>query len=400
MTNSGQKNQSSALDTQQSLMPMDTKIFIAGAAGMVGSAIIRKLLCLGYTNLLGSYHTHKPDASLFSDAFDRAGMPRQLKLVQVDLTDQASVKRLFDQERPAHVFLAAARVGGIHANNTYPARFIYENLTIQGNIIHAAYKADVNRLLFLGSSCIYPKLAPQPMKEQHLLTGLLEPTNEPYAIAKIAGIKMCESYNRQYGTRFMAVMPTNLYGTNDNFDLNNSHVLPALIRKFHLARLAANGDREGIKKDEARFGPIPQDIKTSLGLTQSSALNPRNSVVIWGTGTPKREFLHVDDMADACVHIMNLNDETASRELLRHPKPCFVNIGAGVDGTIHELAEIVRDAIGFSGEIVYDQSKPDGTPQKLLDVSRLSDLGWRSEIDLKDGIQKTYEWYKKQLLNR
>ncbi|WP_319526429.1 GDP-L-fucose synthase [uncultured Desulfosarcina sp.] len=404
-------------------MPMDAKILIAGASGMVGSAIVRKLLVKGYTNLIGSYHSNVPTADFFSYENGDEGIQSQLKLISVDLTDQVAVKRLFDQERPAHVFLAAARVGGIQANNTFPARFIYENLTIQGNIIHAAYEASVDRLLFLGSSCIYPKLAPQPMKEDHLLTGLLEPTNEPYAIAKIAGIKMCESYNRQYGTRFMAVMPTNLYGTNDNFDLNNSHVLPALIRKFHLAKLAANGDWKGIEKDEARFGPIPQDIKTSFGIpesigsssqrhnTISSAKQSPNSslftdhrsqsvVTIWGTGTPRREFLHVDDMADACVHVMNLDEKTATRELLSYPKPCFVNVGAGVDGTIHELAETVRDAIGFPGEIVYDQSKPDGTPQKLLDVSRLSDLGWQSNIDLKDGIQKTYEWYEKQLLNR
>jgi GDP-L-fucose synthase len=316
----------------------------------------------------------------------------------VDLTDQAAVKQLFEQERPDNVFLAAARVGGIHANNTYPARFIYENLTIQGNIIHAAYESGVDRLLFLGSSCIYPKLAPQPMKEEHLLTGLLEPTNEPYAIAKIAGIKMCESYNRQYNTRFMAVMPTNLYGTNDNFDLNNSHVLPALIRKLHLAKLAANGNWEGIKKDEACFGSIPQDIKDALGLSPSPETGTHNAVVIWGTGMARREFLYVDDMADACVHVMNLDDETASRELLNYPEPCFVNVGAGIDCTVHEVAEMIRDVIGFSGKIVYDDSKPDGTPQKLLDVSRLSDLGWRSNIDLKDGIEKAYEWYGKQLL--
>jgi len=431
MTNSDQKTQSSALSTQHSPMPVEAKIFIAGAAGMVGSAIVRRLLAKGYTNLLGSYHSGIPDAGLFSDGHDNQEMPEGLRLVQVDLTDQAAVKRLFNEERPAHVFLAAARVGGIQANNTFPAQFIHENLTIQGNIIHAAYEAGVSRLLFLGSSCIYPKLAPQPMNEEHLLTGLLEPTNEPYAIAKIAGIKMCESYNRQYGTRFMAVMPTNLYGTNDNFDLNNSHVLPALIRKFHLAKLAANGDWEKIKKDETRFGPIPRDIKNSLGLTRPSApgpdlssgteatqhsvlstqdasqtdtdpssdLTPPSSVLIWGTGTPRREFLHVDDMADACVHVMNLNDETASGELLSYPKPCFVNIGAGTDCTIHELAEIVRDVVGFPGEIVYDPSKPDGTPRKLLDVSRLSRLGWQSNINLQDGIQNTYEWYEKQLLN-
>ena len=231
------------------------------------------------------------------------------------------------------------------------------------------------------------------MKESHLLTGLLELTNAPYAIAKIAGIKICESYNRQYGTRFMAVMPTNLYGPNDSFDLNRSHVLPALIRKFHLAKLAANRDWEEIKKDEARFGQLPADIKTSFGIPESDSSQP--VVTIWGTGTPRREFLHVYDMADACVHVMNLDDETVDRGLLNYPEPCFVNVGVGFDCTIKELADVVHDAIGFSGEVVYDESKPDGTPQKLLDVSRLSNMGWRSKIDLRAGTKMMYEWYLK-----
>lgn len=237
---------------------------------MVGSAIIRKLRALGHTNLIGSYLSQKPAAEKFLLNSNRKEIIAALRLVQIDLTRQAEVEAFFDQEKPDYVFIAAAKVGGILANKKYPAQFIHENLSIQTNLIHSAYLSGVKRLLFLGSSCIYPKLAPQPMKEEHLLTGLLEPTNEPYAIAKIAGIKMCESYNRQYGTRFMAVMPTNLYGTSDNFDLETSHVLPALIRKFHLAKLAANGDWEGIQKDEARFGPIPQDIKNSLGLVPSS----------------------------------------------------------------------------------------------------------------------------------
>jgi len=342
-------------------MKKNEKIFVAGAAGMVGSAIVRRLLAQGYENLVGSYHTHMPDAATFLE--DRTdGVVEGLRLVQVDLTDQSAVERFFAEERPAHVFLAAAKVGGIQANNTYPARFIYDNLVIQSHIIQAAFQTGVDRLLFLGSSCIYPKLAPQPMKEAHLLTGLLEPTNAPYAIAKIAGIKMCESFNRQYNTRFMAVMPTNLYGTNDNFDLQNSHVLPALIRKFHEAKAAGKAE-----------------------------------VVVWGTGTPRREFLHVDDMADACMFIMNLDPEVAADELLNYPKPCFVNVGTGIDCTIRELAEMVKDAVGFEGEIVFDTSKPDGTPQKLLDVSRLAGLGWRASISLEDGIRRTYRWYRQHI---
>ncbi len=340
-------------------MKNNAKIFVAGAAGMVGSALIRKLLALGYSNIVGSFHSSRPDASVFLMGDSHQGIPEGLKLAQLDLLDQTTVHRFFKNERPDYVFLAAAKVGGIHANNTYPAAFIHDNIVIQSNIIHSAYQNDATRLLFLGSSCIYPKLAPQPIQEAHLLTGLLEPTNEPYAIAKIAGIKMCESYNRQYGTQFMAVMPTNLYGTNDNFDLQSSHVLPALIRKFHEAKM-----------------------------------NGHDRVTVWGTGNPRREFLHVDDMADACVFVMNLDDTIAKKNLLNYPAPCFVNVGTGVDCTIGELATTIGDVVGFKGEIVFDTTKPDGTPQKLLDVSRMKELGWESSITLNKGIEITYEWFK------
>jgi GDP-L-fucose synthase len=316
---------------------------------------------LGYTNILGTYHSRMPDSTTFLQDANPADMPERLKLAQVDLTIQDAVNSFFAEEKPEYVFLAAARVGGIHANNTYPAQFIYENIAIQSNTIHAAYQTGVERLLFLGSSCIYPKLAPQPMKEEHLLTGLLEPTNEPYAIAKIAGIKMCEAYNRQYGTRYMAVMPTNLYGPNDNFDLDNAHVLPALIRKFHEAKVAG-----------------------------------KKEVVIWGTGTPKREFLHVDDMADACVFVMNLDEKKAADYFFNYPNPCFVNVGTGIDFTIVELAQHIQKILDFEGKIVLDPSKPDGTPRKLLDVSKLSHLGWQSTIGLKTGIESACAWYVKE----
>lgn len=333
-------------------MDKSDKIFIAGAAGMVGSAIVRNLAARDFTNLVGSYHSRRLDELEEVD----------IKLVQLDLKNQKAASDFFQAEKPSYVFLAAARVGGIHANNTYPAQFIYDNLVMQNNIIHSAYENKVKRLLFLGSSCIYPKQAPQPMKEEHLLTGLLEPTNEPYALAKIAGIKMCESYNRQYGTRFLAVMPTNLYGTNDNFDLENSHVLPALIRKFHEAKIS------GAKE-----------------------------VVIWGTGSPRREFLHVDDMADASVYIMNLKDETVDNHLANYPSPCFVNVGTGTDLTIKELALMVKEIVGFSGDLVFDTDKPDGTLRKLLNVNRLTRLGWTAEISIKQGIHSTYAWYKNSL---
>ena len=307
-------------------MNKSSRIYVAGHRGLVGSAICRRLDAEGFTHLL----TRRSD--------------------ELDLTRQAEVEAFFQREKPDYVFLSAAKVGGILANNTYPADFIYKNIMIQSNIIHASYANGVRKLLFLGSSCIYPKFAPQPMKEEYLLTGELEPTNEPYAVAKIAGIKMCQAYNSQYKTNFISVMPTNLYGPGDNFDLETSHVLPALIRKFH----------------EAKTG-------------QSS------SVTIWGTGTPKREFLYIDDLADACVFLMNNYDAAG-----------IVNIGVGDDISINELARLVKRIMGYAGEIVYDSSKPDGTPRKLLDVSRLNSLGWKAKISLEEGIARTYEWYVKE----
>ena len=339
-------------------MPREAKIFVAGAAGMVGSAIIRKLIDLGYTNIISSYHHKKPGASLYTMDPEEHTMPDGVILHPVDLASQAQVKKFFNEVKPKFVFMAAARVGGMYANNTYPASFIYENLTIQGNVIHAAYEARVERLLFLGSSCIYPRLSPQPMTEEHLLTGLLEPTNKPYAIAKIAGIKMCEAYNRQYNTRFIALTPTNLYGPNDNFDLENSHVVPALMRKLHDAKMSG-----------------------------------RKAVVIWGSGSPRREFLHVDDVAKAAVFVMNLNDKTVADEFLSYPRPCFVNVGSGIECTIWELTAKIRKAVNYEGEIVFDSSRLDGAPKKLLDDSRLAGLGWRHSIGLDQGIEQTYGWY-------
>ncbi len=343
-------------------MEKDSKLFVAGASGMVGSAIIRKLISIGHENIVGSYHSRRPEPEYLQFNQNAPMMPRQVRLLELDLTRQEKVERFFESEMPDYVFLAAARVGGIYANNTYPAQFIYENLSIQNNVIHSAYSAGVQRFLFLGSSCIYPQLAPQPMQEAYLLSGFLEPTNEPYAVAKIAGIKMCESYNRQYHTRFAAIMPTNLYGPNDDFDLENSHVLPALLRKFHDAKM------RGQKKVE-----------------------------IWGTGKPRREFLHVDDMADASVFVMNLDESTFCEHLLSYPKPCFLNVGSGVDCTILKLAETIKAVVGYEGEIGFDASKPDGAPQKLLDVSRLSRIGWKSKINLEEGIFDAYKWYLKYL---
>lgn len=307
-------------------MNPNSKIYIAGHRGMAGSAIHRNLNSRGYTNIITRTHS------------------------ELDLTNQQAVNNFFETQTPEYVFLAAAKVGGILANSTYPAEFIYENLMIEANVIHAAYTNGVKKLLFLGSSCIYPGLAPQPLKEEYLLTGELEITNEAYAVAKIAGIRMCKHYNQQYGTNFISVMPTNLYGPNDNYDLETSHVMAALIRKFHEARL-----------------------------------NNAPHVVVWGTGTPRREFLHVDDMADACVYLMENFDAPDIGE--------FVNIGLGVDVTIKELAELIGDIVGYNGEIVYDATKPDGTPQKLMDVSRLQELGWAARISLRDGIKQSYDWY-------
>ena len=348
-------------------MEKNAKVYVAGHKGLVGSAILRALEKSGYNNCVVR--------------------SRQ----ELDLTCQSSVERFFDEERPEYVFLAAAKVGGILANATYPADFIYQNLVIETNVIHAAYKYGAKKLLFLGSSCIYPRDCPQPMKEEYLLTGPLEPTNEPYAVAKIAGIKMCEAYNRQYGTKYISVMPTNLYGPNDNFDLETSHVLPALIRKFHLAKLAMQKDWEGIKKNEVIFGRIPDDFKRSLGLDPKTNLPLENSdnapeVVLWGTGSPRREFLYVDDLADACIYLMNNYDGSE-----------IVNIGVGKDITIRELAELIAKIVGYQGKIRFDTSKPDGTPRKLLDVSKLSSLGWQPTIGLEEGIKKTYGWFLSSL---
>lgn len=317
---------------------------------MVGSALVRALLAQGFENILGTIHRTAPDFGPEAEG--------RVRLERLDLLDQQAVRDFFDRERPNHVFLAAAKVGGIHANNTYPAEFIHDNLVIQTNVIHNAYLSGVDRLLFLGSSCIYPKHAPQPMKEEYLLTGPLEPTNEPYAIAKIAGIKMCESYNRQYGTKFVAVMPTNLYGPGDNYHPENSHVIPALIRRFHEAKVS------GAKE-----------------------------VVVWGTGNARREFLHVDDMADACLFVLGLEDAIFERELLAYPTPCFVNVGFGVDESIQDLAETLAQITGYTGKLIFDAKKPDGTPEKRLDVSRLAELGWKAVTNLENGTRDSYHWF-------
>lgn len=305
-------------------MEKDAKIYVAGHRGLVGSAIIRKLKKEGYTNLVCRTSS------------------------ELDLRRQEKVEKFFKEEKPEYVILAAAKVGGIQANNKYSAEFLYDNLMIESNVIEAAYQNDVKKLLFLGSSCIYPKFAEQPMKEDYLLSGKLESTNEGYAVAKITGIKLCEHYNKQYGTNFISAMPTNLYGPNDNFDLETSHVLPALIRKFHEAKV-----------------------------------NDEDEVVIWGTGKPRREFLNVEDLADALLFLMN-----------NYSGVQFVNIGVGKDISILELAELIKDIVGFEGEIVNDLSKPDGTPRKLLDVTRLNDLGWEAQISLEKGIKDTYQWFK------
>ncbi|MDO1448832.1 GDP-L-fucose synthase [Rhodocytophaga aerolata] len=308
-------------------MEKHAKIYVAGHRGMVGSAIVRKLQAEGYHNFVFR------------------------KSAELDLRNQEAVQTFFETEKPDYVFLAAAKVGGILANNIYRAEFLYDNLMIQNNVIHQSYVYGVKKLLFLGSSCIYPKLAPQPLKEDYLLTGLLEPTNEPYAIAKITGIKMCEAYRSQYGCNFISVMPTNLYGPNDNYDLNNSHVLPALIRKFHEAKI-----------------------------------NNQPSVEIWGTGSPKREFLHADDLADACYYLM-----------LNYNEPQLVNIGTGEDVTIKELALLIKDIVGYEGELTWNTSKPDGTPRKLMDVSKLKAAGWQYSIGLREGIERTYKEFAENM---
>ncbi|MDF2940371.1 MAG: GDP-fucose synthetase [Gammaproteobacteria bacterium] len=316
-------------------MNKNAKIFVAGHRGLVGSGIVRALEKQGYSNII--CRTRK----------------------ELDLTRQAEVEAFFDTERPDYVFLSAAKVGGIQANNIYPADFIQENLLIQTHVIEAAYQAQVKRLLFLGSSCIYPKFCPQPMKEEYLLTGPLEPTNRPYAIAKIAGIEQCWAYNRQYGTQYLAVMPTNLYGPNDNYDLQNSHVLPALIRKVHEARI-----------------------------------NNEPSITAWGTGSPRREFLYVDDMAEACVFLMNLDEASYKALLESKDQPPLINVGCGKDVSIKELLEVVKKVLGYQGEVKWDASKPDGTMQKLLDIGKIKALGWQPKVGLAEGIAIAYEQFK------
>ncbi|MFA6013590.1 MAG: GDP-L-fucose synthase [Gallionellaceae bacterium] len=312
-------------------MNFNSKIYVAGHRGLVGSALVRRLQAKGYTNLLTRTHA------------------------ELDLTEQAAVLDFFAAEKPEYVLLAAAKVGGIQANNTYRAEFIYQNLAIQTNVIHEAWRNNVARLLFLGSSCIYPKACPQPIKEDYLLTGELEPTNRPYALAKIAGIEMCWSYNRQYGTKYIAAMPTNQYGPNDNYDLNTSHVLPALLRKTHEAKL--RGDKE---------------------------------IMVWGTGTPKREFLYSEDMADACIFLLEQPEEKIS-SLFNAEQPPLVNIGCGEDLTIRELAEIISDVVDFKGNLIFDASKPDGTMRKVMDVSRINTLGWKQKVTLREGIELSYQ---------
>jgi GDP-L-fucose synthase len=315
-------------------MTPDSKIYVAGHRGLAGSALARRLKAKGYRNVFGRTHA------------------------ELDLVDGTAVERFFQQQRPEVVILAAAKVGGIMANNTYPAEFIHSNLAIQTNVIHQGWRAGVKKLLFLGSSCIYPRDCPQPMKEDYLLTGPLEPTNRPYAVAKIAGIEMCWSYNRQYGTRYLCAMPTNLYGPGDNYDLQTSHVLPALIRKFHEAK----------EKNEA-------------------------AVTVWGSGTPRREFLHADDMADACILLLEKEDLGVLEDIKRPP---LVNVGCGEDQTIAELAEKIREAVGAAVRIVYDRSKPDGTPQKLLDIGLIKSLGWQPRLSLAEGLRSTYEAFLKK----
>jgi len=360
-------------------MNPDSKIYVAGHNGLVGSAIVKNLQEKGYTNLITRTHA------------------------ELDLTDQQAVAKFFEQEKPEYVFLAAGKVGGIVANNTYRADFIYENSMIQNNIIHQSYKNKVKKMLFLGSTCIYPKDAPQPMSEDCLLTSPLEYTNEPYAISKIAGVKMCESYNLQYGTNFVSVMPTNLYGPNDSFDLEKSHVLPALIRKIHLGKALENNDWETIRNDLSKLPIEGVDGKASeeeilnilssygLGITKLGA-HPVVQVEIWGTGAPRREFLWSEDMADACVFLMenlDFKDIVESQEV----RNTHINIGAGEDISIKELAETIKEIVGFNGELYFNTDKPDGTMKKLTDVSKLHALGWKHTVELKDGLQKIYSLY-------
>jgi GDP-L-fucose synthase len=377
------------------VLPKSARIYVAGHRGMVGSAIVRCLQAQGYREPITRSHA------------------------ELDLTEQRAVNEFFGSRQLDAVFLAAARVGGIYANSAYAAEFIYQNLMIEANVIHAAFRAGIQRLLFLGSSCIYPKYAPQPMKEECLLAGPLEPTNSAYALAKIAGIRLCEAYNRQYDTHYRAVMPTNLYGPGDNFDLQTSHVLPALIRKCHLAKLAVGRDWGAIERDEQAFGTIPPDFRRNLKMiVDHRGPGSKARIPLWGTGTPRREFLHVDDLAAACVFVMQIPDDryddvlNCSAPIQRRGAPqeqpdgmdepeiswpvSHINLGSGTDLTIQQLAQIILEAVHFDGELDWDSTRPDGTPRKLLDVSRLARLGWKPAIDLHSGIRNTYRWYLEQ----
>lgn len=362
------------------MMKKDSKIYIAGHKGLVGSALLNNLKQKGYTNFV-------------LRTFE-----------ELDLTDQAAVHAFFSIEKPEYIFLAAAKVGGIMANNIYRGQFIFENLQIQNNIIHNAWVHGAKKLLFLGSSCIYPKNAPQPMREDHLLTGVLEYTNEPYAIAKIAGIKVCESYNLQYGTNYVSVMPTNLYGPNDNFHLKNSHVLPGMMRKMYLAQCLESNNMDAIRRDFAKLAiaDVPADAPEDSILSFLSEIGivkdnqGKVSLSLWGTGTPLREFLHVSDMADACVYVMeNIDFEDLKPTNSTEIRNTHINIGSGKEVTIRQLAELIQKVTGFSGEIRFDSSKPDGTMRKLLDVSKLEKLGWKCKIELEAGVRKVFEEYIK-----
>ncbi|HIE58346.1 MAG TPA: GDP-L-fucose synthase [Hydrogenothermaceae bacterium] len=400
-------------------MDKHSKILVAGATGLVGSAIIRQLLKNGYTNIIGTYKNKNPE-KIYKD-FKKYIEKGYLKFIQVDLIDQIKTKILFESVKPEYVFLAAAKVGGIWANNIYRADFIYQNLQIQNNVIHFSYKYDVKKLLFLGSTCIYPRNCPQPMKEEYLLSGILEYTNEPYAIAKISGLKMCESYNIQYETNFISVMPTNLYGFWDNFDLETSHVIPGLIRKIHLAKCLEESNWDEIKKDlnlrplEGISGnALRSDI---LKILEKYGVKKSNDIVkveIWGTGKPKREFLWADDLADACIFLMkNINfkdivsliypdlSNIHSYKLLdlikdgKEIRNTHINVGTGEEISIKELAYLIKKIVGFEGELYFNPKKPDGTPRKVTDISRIRQLGWKHKVSLREGLKKLYEWYIK-----
>lgn len=405
-------------------MNLDSKIFVAGGTGLVGTAIIKNLQEKGYTNIVANYHTRQPIVT----------QTNSVNYVKLDLLDNNAVVEFFKTQKPEFVFLAAAKVGGIVANNTYRADFIYENLQIQNNVIHQSYVHGVTKLLFLGSTCIYPKNAPQPMPEDCLLTDTLEYTNEPYAIAKIAGIKMCESYNLQYGTNYISVMPTNLYGPNDNFDLEKSHVLPALIRKIHIGKLLENGDIEAVRQDMLGTRAVIGDlslviseesseedvfkvlekygIKKSFNIEHCPTEMPLGakfniSIEIWGSGKPRREFLWSHDMADACVFLMENRDFkdtyiptdgsnttcTPTEVINQEIRNTHINIGTGIDISIKELAETIKEIVGFKGELYFNADKPDGTMKKLTDPTKLHSLGWHHKVELEEGIEKMYQWY-------